>query len=195
MTEKVNEMNDRIEIYNEILSVLDKHKDVLENDSDLDIRRRLENRIKFFEILNKFDFRLQSLRPNDFSQYMRLSEYTIIGLYGEDHRRTISWSDDGRQPENEWLYVISFPTGAYIFGEEYPKNSFNEMFEELRRYGPAYSDSHNHNLYFNEHNAKFVHENLFLIMRKYRDLARKEIAEKKIKELEEQLELLKAKGE
>ena len=181
-----------IEIYNEILSVLDKHDTFIKNEYELDIRYKLKSKIKVQEITNRFGINTISL---DFSgTHVRIDDFRMLGLYGEQYNRTISWSDDGRQPENEWLYLISFPTGAYIFGESYPTHTFDKMFDELKTYGPVYSDTRNHNLYFDEKNAKFVDDNFSKILNKYRDLANKELVETKIKKLKAQLELLESKG-
>lgn len=191
MNEKVKNMNS-IEIYNEILSVLDKHDTFIKNEYELDIRYKLKSKIKVQEITNRFGINTISL---DFSgTHVRIDDFRMLGLYGEQYNRTISWSDDGRQPENEWLYLISFPTGAYIFGESYPTHTFDKMFDELKTYGPVYSDTRNHNLYFDEKNAKFVDDNFSKILNKYRDLANKELVETKIKKLKAQLELLESKG-
>ena len=89
-------------------------------------------------------------------------------LMGEKHRRTISWSDDGLQPDDEWLLSISYPTGAYIFGDSYPKSLFQEYFLELKAIGAKYCDTANHRLYFNHENAKQAYEFKGDIFRKYK---------------------------
>jgi len=74
-----------------------------------------------------------------------------VGWWGEKYGRHISWSDDGKQPEDELLLVISFPTGAYIFGDDYPTEFFKEFFQELKTYNPKYTDTTNKTLYFQFH--------------------------------------------
>ena len=140
------------------------------------------------------EFRIQLQRYNFEYTYCKLfgPADQSIALYGKDHRRTISWSDDGRQPENEWLYCVSFPSGAYFFGNSYPEEHFNAMFEELKGFGPKYSDTTNHNLYFDSSNAKGVHQQLPEIVKKYRDTLKEFEQTKEIENLEKRLQELKA---
>ena len=119
--------------------------------------------------------------------YYNISEYQFIGLYGEDHRRTVSWLDEGEQPENEWLYCIGFSTGAYIFGQDYPAETFNRFFNRLKSYGPKYCDSHNHNMYFTKETAAAIHNDFKSIMDEYRKIAKDEIGSNRIKKLKEAL--------
>ena len=48
----------------------------------------------------------------------------------------------------EELISFDFPTGAYIFGDDYDKELFNEFFEELKTYGYKYIDEPNSHVYF-----------------------------------------------
>jgi hypothetical protein len=189
----VHEMSEtnKTEVYKNVLAIMEEHKDAFCNDYELDIRDLLKSKILVSEIANDFGINIMCLRLGYVSTYFKLNDYCSIGLWGEDHRRTISWSDDGSQPVNEWLYQISFPTGAYIFGEHYPTESFNAFFEELRTFAPKYSDSNNHNLYFTKDTAKNVHTAFNELMKKYRELAVAEYKKIQIRKLEEQLETLK----
>jgi hypothetical protein len=181
------EMMDRTAIYKEILELMNSHADILVGDHQLDIRDKLVNRIAVQKIINEFGIDL----PKDSTAgYCKISEHEAIGLYGEKYNRTISWSDDGIQPEDERLYVISFPTGAYIFGRDYPTKTFNGFFNELKSYGPKYLDTTNHNLYFTHDKAKEVHENFKEIYKKYNLLVDEELKEQKIESLKKELEKL-----
>lgn len=122
--------------------------------------------------------------------WFKCGYYSTIGLFGEEHNRTISWPDDGRQPEDEWLYHISFPTGAYIFGEDYCTCTFDEFFAELKTYNPKYLDSANHSLYFTSDTAAKVHAALPELLKKYGSLVQNEINVKRILKLQEELKAL-----
>lgn len=107
--------------------------------------------------------------------------------YCKDWWEYISWSDDWRHPNNEWLVCFHYPTGAYFFWSEYPYKTFNKFFNELKTFNPDYSDTNNKSLYFNLENAWKVILKYKDILQKYRDMAWEEIKNKKRKELEDQL--------
>lgn len=180
----------KIEAYKEILKVLKKHDDLLEDDYKIDIKGELINRISLQEISAEFGIELKNKNYN--SDWCKLAEYQYIGLYGEDHNRTISWSDDGSQPENERLYIIIFPTGAYIFGDSYPTNTFKMFWDELKSYGPKYTDTANHNMYFTAENAKHVHKEFNSVFNKHKSLVGEELRVKKIEALKDQLAKLQS---
>lgn len=83
----------------------------------------------------------------------------------------ISWPDDGRQPKNEWLFIVCFPTGAYIFGKDYDgqRQFFQDFFDELKSYKPDYSDSHNNCLYWKLENARSIYKAFYSILQKYQE--------------------------
>lgn len=122
------------------------------------------------------------------------SQHMNIGFYPKDGDRKITWSDDERQPEDEYLLVISFPTGPYIFGsyfrDNYPKDTFNTFFEELRSYGPKYADTANHTLYFTADAASNVYWNFNDVMEKYQAIATEENNRHRRERLEEELRIL-----
>lgn len=178
----------KIDDYKEILDVLDKHKELLNNDYPVDIASKIKDRIRLQEISKEFGISVKSdCNPN----WLKLSEYESIGMFGEDHHRTISWPDDGKQPENERLYMISFPTGAYIFGDSYPENTFKSFFGELKGYGAKYVDTKNSNLYFTSEKASCIHKDFKVILDKHRKLVGDEMKGQRIKALEKELTKLK----
>ena len=178
----------KIDAYKEILGVINKHKELLKDDYHIDIADKIADRISLQEISKEFSINMKAdFNPN----WCKLSKYESIGMFGEDHRRTISWPDDGAQPENERLYMISFPTGAYIFGDSYPENTFRSFFDELKGYGAKYIDTTNSNLYFASEKASCVHDDFKAIFDKYRKLVGDEVKEKRIESLEEELTKLK----
>lgn len=179
-----------IEKYQEILSVLEKHSDIITDDCSIDIRRNLINRIALCEISKEFDIEIENkyLSPG----WIKLSDYEHIGLFGEKYNRTISWSDDGSQPDDERLLRIGFSTGAYIFGECYPTETFSKFFNELKTYNPKYCDTSNHALYFTSKTAANVHKNLIGIFNKYKQLVSEEVKAQRVEKLKQELKSLQA---
>ena len=75
----------------------------------------VSNRLFIIDLNEKYDLGVDPVKV-DRIDYFKLSNHAAICKYGESLRRTISWSDDNRQPEEgEYLLNISFPTGPYIF--------------------------------------------------------------------------------
>ena len=110
--------------YEDILEVLKKHEEFIKDDYTINIIKQLEFRIETQTIIDMFDIRLDiSNTPG----YIVIDRNRVIARFGKGTGRNILISDDGRQPENEWLYCISFPRGAYIFGDEYPKKTFDDF--------------------------------------------------------------------
>lgn len=122
--------------------------------------------------------------------YVRMSEHMYIASMGEKYRRHISWSADGRQPEDEVLLALTFPTGAYIFGDSYPVNLFNEMWEEIKTYDFKYVDDMNHNIYFPLENAALIANAFPGIFDKYYKRFRDEANVRRAQELRRELEKL-----
>lgn len=120
------------------------------------------------------------------------------GVHANEHLVTfkencsISWSDDGVQPEEgETLYQLSFSTGAYIFGDHYPTSLFNEFFIELKSYKPKYSDTSNKCLYFDKHQAKFIHDAYPAILKRYREKVAQDKKCMELRKAEERVEELR----
>lgn len=153
----------------------------------------LHNRIKIqevCEIFNIYDLP-ETCQPN----YIEIDKERLI-IYANRNNSIVAWSDDGRQPCEEYVYRVGFPTGAYIFGDLsweydnfYPKEIFNEFFEKLKTYNPKYSDTNNHCLYFSPDNAYLIHRDYRTILQRYSEkvqLSFKSLrAEKLKKELRE----------
>jgi hypothetical protein len=175
-----------------------------ENNSDSEstlneIRLKAKNRVIRFEWKEKYGIELGSdcrLAEYDF---LHLGEYQMISYFTDGYKcyeegcgRSISWSENNKQPVNEWIYSIGFSTGAYIFGEDYEgqKQLFQDFFEELRTYKPDYEDLHNHNLYWKVENAKKIMSQFKTILDKYNDKNIKELKSRKIAKLEAELESL-----
>ncbi len=180
--------------YSEILNTLRKHKGVIIFDID-ELERISKYHLFGIELKEKYGLNinpkiLKSLDWNKFGEYMAIS------WYGGDTNRDISWSDDDTQPNDELLLSISFPTGAYLFGNEnmlhkdYPVEFFQKFFNELKKYNPKYIDTHNSSLYFSMENAGKVFNKFNDILKKYHEMNREDIRKRKIKEMKEGLKRL-----
>lgn len=152
------------------------------------IKESAQNHILWDKLVNEYGFKLR------LDQVYNTSHITISdGIYitlidGKD--RTISWSDDDNQPKNEMMYVLRYPSGAYTFHSDYPVETFNAFFNELKSFGPKYSDTMNHALYFELDKAAAIHEQLPGITKKYRDQVKVELAQKQLKEAQALVERL-----
>lgn len=173
----------RLEAYKEILETINRCAAQVEL-PDIGLRN-LSDLIKTEEV--KAEFGIDSLTCRGATWFV-CGEYAAIGCFGDSHRRTISWPDDGRQPtDGEWLYCISFPTGAYIFGSDYCTDTFGAFFAELKAFNPKYLDSVNHNLYFTSDTAAKVNDALPNLLKKYRSLVNEELKRMRIAELQKEL--------
>lgn len=176
------------QVYDKIFKLIDKNKDIID-DKVFDVKYKAEQHL--FK-LKLEDFGIDvPINRFSYKDYVSLDYSSIvsIGYWGEKYNRTISFSDDGSQPEDELLYKLGFSTGAYILGSEYYPTLFNKMFEELKQFGHKYIDTANHSLYFPMNKAAEIHEAFPEILKKYRSeyqpYANKLKAEKLRKELED----------
>lgn len=187
-------MQDKINAYKELQSVIDKYPEEFKEDRDI---REIKETLGCLEMSRRFGIPLEPLNSVQYGVVRAYDHWTHVALYGEGNRE-ISWLDEGyEQPSNEWLYCICFPTGPYIFGNyfksEYPTETFNAFFNELKSFDPKYVDSANHCLYFTEENSKAVYEAFWGIFNKYKGMVKDEMQRQRKKELEE--ELAKLNGE
>lgn len=93
----------------------------------------------------------------------------------------------------EELFEISFPTGAYIFGNKYDKELFDEFFEELKNgTNYKYIDELNHSLYYSFENDKAykAYDYYKELMKEYHKKYKDRKKEQDIKELKIKLEEL-----
>lgn len=157
---------------------------------DIDIRSTIKQKIQIIDISEIFGITIPKYNSHG-DGYYKIFDNAHIAKYGS-HNRRVSWSDYDRQPDNEWLYVLSFPIGAYIFDESYPTTTFNKFFNELKTFEPKYVDTVNNVLYFSYDNAKVVHNKYDEIFIKYKKMVDIELNERKIKELEAKLAELKS---
>jgi len=177
--------------YAEILELMKEHEDVCIFDVS-DLERQAENHLFGIKLREKhgFDIEPKDIRSTD---WVNLRGPMSVGIWGEKYHRTISFSDDGRQPVDELLLQISFSTGAYIFGNDYPKELFQLFFDELVSYSPKYKDTANKSLYYSMDNASKIHNEYDSIIKKYHELNEEDFKQRKIKRMEAELEELKGK--
>lgn len=178
-------MNKTEKAYKEIIALLEKYREDIVFDVDY-LKRQAEKHIFGVALVEKRGFNLDPTQINS-TDWQKLKENIYIGFF-DGERRKISWSDDGRQPKNELLLNISFPTGAYIFGGDYPTEFFNQFFSELKSYKPSYVDTRNNNLYYNLENGAKVFNDYDKIMKKYQDLNKKDRLRRKAEKMRKELE-------
>ena len=177
--------------YAEIMQILKKHKELIFLDIP-DVESKIKLHLLGIELLETYGLCIDPLRVNRYD-WMEFGEHKRIGLYGTKHNRVISWLDCGEQPENEMLFMLKFPTGAFIFGyggivdKEYPVNFFNKFWKELLAYKPDYSDTANHCLYWKLENAKSMFNDFDGILRKYYDLNKEDVKQRKIESMKAEL--------
>jgi hypothetical protein len=184
----------------DILFLIQNDKD---NKDDLldEIKNKIENRLQSIEWKEKYNITVPL--DTDFTRnYFKLSNSygNLYFSYYDDAKqehesgkggRYIGWSDDGSQPLNEWLLSISFGTGAYIFGDDYPVEMFQNYFNELKTLNHKFIDSANYYIYWTLEEAGNVLIQLPIITQKYIELNNKDSKVRKIKKLEEELNKLK----
>ena len=186
----------KIELYEKALELVQNNRDVIKGDYILPEEQRIEDVLFVLRTSERFHVPLKTGTSSVWAEVQGPArEYMNIGIFPKGSSR-ISWSDDGRQPEDEQLLVVCFPTGAYIFGgyfdKNYPTDAFNAFFDELKSYGPKYSDTVNHSLYFDIDAARDVYWNFQSMMDRYRGLAVEENKRRKREKLEEELRKLEA---
>lgn len=176
----------KLQAYKELLAVAEKYEEVLSTDSTFSSNYLIEE-VQRCELEERFGLKLHPGNElygyqvhNAYDNWTRLNYYDGIA-------KGISWPDGGKQPDAEWLFVICFTSGAYIFGDSYPKTTFNAFFDELKSYSPKYSDTMNNCLYFTEENSKAVYEAFWDIFKKYQALVKDEVKLQRKKALEEEL--------
>lgn len=174
--------------YSEIFELVEKCGDLCIFDTN-ELKRKSKCHLLGIELREKYNIDIDPKKIQS-PDYNRFGDYMSIGHWGEKYRRTISWSDNGIQPEDELLLSISFPTGAYIFGDDYPTHLFDTFFDELKTYCPKYIDTHNNGLYFSMDKAGNVFNNFKNIMDKYRELNKEDFKQRKIIKLKEELDKL-----
>ena len=175
--------------YKEILKVLNKYKNEIVFDID-NLETKAKHHLFGVELVEKYGFDLDPKRIYS-TDWQELRENVFIGFW-DGERRKISWSDDGSQPNDEILLCIKYPTGAYIFGGDYPTDFFQKFFLELKTYKPKYIDSHNNSLYFSMENASKIFNTYDSIVKEYREKNKEDLKQRKIKKMKNELSKLES---
>ncbi len=174
-------------IYTKLLKLMKENKDLLNWDLDgLETTAKLHLRALELQELG-LNVRVSDVTSFD---WIRVSDYESIAWYGSKYKRTISWLDFGDQPEDEQLYQISFPTGPFIFGSDYPTTFFQSFVKELLTYNPDYTDLNNKSFYWKVENAKEIFSSVESILTKYHDLNKEDYKQRKIAKMKEELQKL-----
>lgn len=176
--------------YKEILDLINKHKDLVNFDI-YSLESISKCHILGLEMVEKYGFDIDPKRISSTDWY-DMGNHMYLTRMGEKHGRAISWSDNHKQPKDELLLEISFPTGAYIFGDDYPTELFETFFTELKTYEPKYTDTHNHNLYFTLDKAGRLFNEHKDIMSKYWEINKADMNARRIKRMKEEIEKLEA---
>ena len=180
------------EAYKEIMKVLKKHEDIIVFDVD-GLEEKSKLHLYGIELKEKYGFNLD---PKDIYSigWQEFGSYLTIGSWGEKYKRTISYPDDGSQPKNKQLLQISFPTGAYIFGDDYPKELFKEFFGELKTYKPDFLDTINRSLYFSLKNGSDVFNDFNSILQRYNDVNKVDRRKRDIKKMKSEIKRLEVEN-
>ena len=175
--------------YKEVLNILKKHKSICIFDID-SLEKKSNSHLFGIELKEKYGL---NINPKDITSlsWQTLREYLSIGWWGEKYHRRIECPDGDSQPKNELLLKISLPSGAYIFGEDYPKDIFRKFFAELKNYNPKYIDTTNHGLYFKMKNAGKIFNNFESVLKKYHEINKENYKKREIKRMEKELKKLK----
>lgn len=178
-----------IDVYIKLETLIIENGNVFSQNHGIPTAREVRAHIEMLEVSKMFGIDNLEHRGHKFYKVSqcRITD-VFITWFGEGVERSISWSDDGRQPKDEWLMTVTFPTGAYIFGRAYPEDAFNKFFCELKDFGPKYSDTVNKALYFDTSMAAEVVSELPVLFEKYRKMARLEVVINEEKELKQRLE-------
>jgi len=190
--------------YTDIFKVCDKYaKEEYLTDFEFEdvrnMRDKAKNHLLIIDWYEKYGLDIKHDRQLFGYNFVKMDDYTSFSYFEdakkekeEGYGRYISWSDDDRQPKNEWLFVINFSTGAYIFGDDYPTELFQEFWQELKSYKPKYCDTTNGGLYFSIDSAKNIFEDFPEILKKYHEKNREDAKLRKIKKMKKELKELES---
>lgn len=163
-----------------------------------DMVRKAKDHLMVFEWKEKYGLEIDANQTPFSRTYLNINDDLSFNYFNnaEEEKKSgsgrfISWADDDKQPLNEWLLRISFCTGAFIFGEDYPVDLFQRFWNELKEYNPDFVDSHNHGLYWRLDKAKDIYNNYRSIKNKYYELNKEESKQRKILKMEADLAKLK----
>lgn len=187
-------MKETEQVYRDIFKVLDKYQGIHTFDVD-DMKRKAKCHLHEVKLVEEYGMNIMPNTINNID-WNKIDDYRSICWMGDKYKRRVSWSDDGSQPTDEYMLIISFPTGAYIFGDggmfdkDYPINFFNQFWNELKSYSPKYIDTANHSLYFPIETCANIFNDFNGILKKYHNLNKEDIKQRRIEKMKKELEQL-----
>jgi len=172
-----------------LLEIKNKLQQLYEIDDDYEIRnfmREIDKKIKIIEYKEKYDI---DLKTRDFqnADWVYIERFKGIIYIGKGMEVLNS---DAQPDKNEELIAFCYPTGAYIFGNDYDEKVFEEFFEELKKYNFKYIDDINDKLYFELEKGSKLFKDYDKICKKYQELYDLRAKERRKEELKKQLEML-----
>lgn len=171
--------------YEEILKLLKGYKDdIIFDIKDLEIKAK--HHLFGIELKEKYGFNIDPKVINSLS-WQKLRDHVSIGFWGTDINKKIPYVVGGRQPKNELLLKLGFREGPYIFGDDYPTDLFQDFFRELKSYEPKYVDNMNSTLYFGMDNAAMIFNRFDSIYEDYHEKNIKNMKQREIKRLKNEL--------
>lgn len=186
----------RREMVEAAIKVCKKHKKLFEDVGITDFSRVCNEAEKaLYAIVLEEDYGFRRVTPSMVinvapSVYVNIDNGVSIVSMGEKYGRTITWPTDGRQPVDEVILMIRFPTGPYVIDRSYPEALFREMWAEFKSYDFKYIDDVNHCIYFPLDKAAPVANAYRDILQKYRKRFKDEADIRRIAELKQELEKL-----
>lgn len=190
LKQNVMKLQETKKIYDSILKIAKKNKDLLNFDFQ-SLELKATNHLFGLELKEVYGLEIDEKRINNI-QYQEMKDNVHL-TFIDSETRTISWEDNGKKPKGERLIKFSYPTGAYIFGGDYPTIFFEKFFFELKSFNPDYCDSANKSLYFKLENAKDVFNNYDTIFKKYYELNKEDFKKREIIRKQKELDDLLAK--
>jgi hypothetical protein len=190
LKQKVMKLQETKKVYDSILKIARKNKDLLNFDFK-DLEFKVNNHLFGLELKEVYGLEIDDKIIYNI-QYQELKNNVHL-TYIDSERTNISWEDNGKKPQGERLIKFSYPTGAYIFGGDYPCEFFKKFFLELKSFNPDYIDSANSALYFKLENAKEVFNNYDAILKKYYELNKEDFKQREIIRKQKELADLMAK--
>lgn len=182
-------------IYSEVLKVLKKHKDDMVFSVDK-LEEQANAHIFGVELKEKYGLNIDLKKIHD-TNYIRVGDFRYIVSYIEAKNKLSCFHDIVREiGKFDYLFVLDFPMGAYIFSydnKEYPANFFAAFLQELRTYNPDFVSNITDTLCWRLENSKEIFNSFEGILDKYYELNEKRIARKNVVKLEAKLKKLKSK--
>lgn len=177
-----------VEVFQNIFNLCEKY--IGDNETIMTIKEKCSLELFRNEIIEKYNINIPIDKINN-TKYIRISSWhgdISLGIYNEKNVCNME-----EKPDNEMLLSIQFPTGAYIFGEDYDTEIFNEFYKELKTYKPKFCDDLNHYLYFELKNAGKIYNEYENIYKKYKEKYNSKIYKRKIDKLKEEIEYWEGK--